>query len=55
MNEKYKALRVKEPTHKKTKVAAANAGMTVDDYIKYILLLGMAYPPTIDYKKVKDV
>ena len=53
MNEKqeYKHLRIKEDTHTRVKVAAAQAGMTHDELVKYALNLVKAYPPTMDYKK----
>ena len=46
-----KHIPVEEETRDAFKEAAKKAGMTYDGYLKYLLNLGRAYPPTIDYKK----
>ena len=46
----YKHILIKPETKQRFKVAAVKAGMTYDEYIKYLLNLGQAYPPNIDAK-----
>ena len=48
MNNEYKALRVKEPTHKKVKLQAVQAGKEIAEYVEWmadtVQKLGI-YPP----------
>ena len=43
----YAHLRIKKDTHQKMKIAAAQAGLTIDEYNRYVLNLCKAYPPTL--------
>ena len=54
MNNDWQPIQVHKDVHKKVKLQAAQAGLKMNDYIKYLLNLGQAYPPTIDYKKTED-
>ena len=48
MNEEYKALRVKQPTHTQVKVQASKANRTIEEYVQWmadtIERMGL-YPP----------
>ena len=54
MTNQEKSIRVKADTHTRVKVAAAKAGLTHDEIVKYALNLIAAYPPTQDYKWAQE-
>jgi len=54
MTEKRKIIAVSPEAHRRFKVAAAKAGLTHDELVKYALNLVAAYPPTQDYKWAKE-
>ena len=55
MKYEKKHIPVEPDTHARFKVAAAQAGMKYDEYIKYLLNLGAAYPPKQTTKKASNV
>jgi len=46
---KFRAIRVKGKVHERFTKMRKDAGMQATEYTQYLLNLGAAYPPTLDY------
>ena len=50
-NYNFKAIRVKQQVHERFTKQRKAAGLSATQYAQYLLNLGRAYPPTIDYRR----
>ena len=50
----YVQFSVKRDTRRKFKIAAVKADLSYDEYLKYLLNLGSAYPPNQTTKKASN-
>ena len=46
----FRAIRVKSPTFDRFREQRRKADMSATEYTNYLLNLGAAYPPTLDYQ-----